>query len=141
MLLKKIVVQNVNNFLEPREQKLRRKVHRNRPQLLVAESLILHDNVRPHIAEVVTRKLRDYGWKVLLHVPYSPDVGPPDFDLFPKLKEPMRGRRSSSLEELSTDGTRDRRHMNKSGFLGGIIMLHYSCDSVIEKQGTILKDC
>ena len=31
-------------------------------------------------------------WKVLPHAPCSPDMSPPDFDLFPKLKGPMRGR-------------------------------------------------
>ena len=47
----------------------------------------------------------------------------PDFVLFPKLKEPKRGRRFSFLEERPADGTRDIRHMNKSGVLDGIIML------------------
>ena len=55
--------------------------------------------------------------------PYSPDMCSPDFDLFPELKEPMRGRRFSYLEELSIDGTRAIRYMNKSGVLDGIIML------------------
>ena len=50
-------------------QKLLRKVYKSRPQLLVAGSLILHDNARPHIADVVTNKLRDYGWEVLPHAP------------------------------------------------------------------------
>ena len=80
---------------------------------------ILHVYARPHIADVVTKKLRDYGWEVLPHAPYSPNMNPPDFDLFPKLKEPLRGRRFSSLEELSFDGTRAIRHMNKSGVLEG----------------------
>ena len=88
----------VTSVLEAREQTLRRKMHKNRPQLLVAGPLILHDNTRPH-------------------EPYSPDMSPSDFDLFPKLKEPMRRRRFSSLEELYTDGTRAIRHMNKSGVL------------------------
>ena len=57
------------NFLEPREQKLRRKMHNNRPQLLVAGSLILYDNARPHIADVVTKNLREYEWEVLHHAP------------------------------------------------------------------------
>ena len=86
MLLKKIIMQHMKNFLEPREQKLRRKMRTNRPQLLVAGPLILHDNDRPHIADVVAKRLRDYEWEVLLHAPYNPDMGPPDFDLFPKLK-------------------------------------------------------
>ena len=49
-------------------------------------------------------------------------MSPPDFDSFRKLKEPMRGRSFSSLEEVSTDGTRGNRHMNKNGVLDGIIM-------------------
>ena len=66
-------------------------MHKNRPQLLVAEPFILHDNARPHIADVVIKKDSDYGWELLPHIPYSPDMSPPDFDLFLKLKEPMHG--------------------------------------------------
>ena len=44
------------NFLEPQEQNLRRKMHKNRSQLLVAGPLILHDNVCPNITDVVTKK-------------------------------------------------------------------------------------
>ena len=58
------------------------KAH-ERPQLLVAGPFILHDNARPHTADVVTKKLGDNGWEVLPHVSYSPDTSPPDFDLFP----------------------------------------------------------
>ena len=47
----------------------------------------------------------------------------------------MRGRRLSSLEEHSTDGTRVIRHMNKSGVLDRIIIFPKRWDSVIEKQG------
>ena len=64
---------------------------KNRPQLLVAGPLVLHDNARLHITDVVTKKLCNYGWAVLPHAPYSPDMSPPYFDLFSKLKEPMRG--------------------------------------------------
>ena len=114
-MLLKIVVQHVKNFLEPRQQKFRRKMHKNRPQSLVARPLILHSNARMLIPNAETKKLRDYGWEALSHASYSPDMSPPDFDLFPKLKEPMRGRCLSTLEELSTDGTRAIRHMKKKG--------------------------
>ena len=90
---------------------------------------------RQRIALVVVEKLREYGWEVLPHPPYSPDMSPPDFDLFPKLKEPMRGRRYSSLEELSTTVTPAIRQMNKNGALDGIIKLPRRWDSVIQKQG------
>ena len=96
-------------------------MHKKRLQLLEAGPLIFHDNARPHIADIVTiKKLRDYGWEVLPHAPYSPDMSPLDSDLFPKTKEPMCGRRFSSLEELYTAVTQAIRHMNKSGVLNGI---------------------
>ena len=68
-------------LIEPREQKPHSKMHKNESHLLVAGSFILHENARPYIADVVTKKLRDYVWEVLPHAPYSPD-----FDLFTKLK-------------------------------------------------------
>ena len=80
MLLKKIVVQHEKNFLEPREQKLRRKMHENRPHLLVAGPLILRDNADAQSADVVTEILREYVREVLPHAPYSSDMSPPDFD-------------------------------------------------------------
>ena len=71
----------------------------------MAGPVILNDNARPHLADVVTKILRDYWWEVLYHAPYSPDMSPTDFELFPKLKQPLRGRSFFSLEELSTDVT------------------------------------
>ena len=54
-VLKEDIVQHVKNFLEPPEQNLRREMHKNRPQLLVAGPLVLHDSARPHIADVITK--------------------------------------------------------------------------------------
>ena len=56
------------------------------------------------LLDLLNRSRNDYGWEVLHHVPYSPDMSPPDFELFPKLKKPICGR-VTSLEELSTDVT------------------------------------
>jgi len=72
-------------------QILRRKMHKNQLDLLRDEPLILQDNARPHLGKVVTDLLSKYEWEVLPHAPYSPDMSPPDFNLFHKLKEPMRG--------------------------------------------------
>ena len=38
------------------------------------------------------------GFEVLLHLPYSPDVAPSDFYLFPKLKSNLRGTQFGSKE-------------------------------------------
>ena len=80
-------------------------MHKIRSDLLTRKPLILHDNARPHVGNIVTELLHQYEWEVLPHAPYSPDMSPPDYDLFPKLKEPMHGRRFFTLEELSAAGT------------------------------------
>jgi len=82
-------------------QKLRRKMHKNRLDLRGDGPLILHDNAGPHLGMVVTDLVSKYEWEVLPQAPYSPDMSPPDFGLFHKLKEPMRGHRFPSLEEVS----------------------------------------
>jgi len=48
-------------------------------------------NVRPLASGAVSEILEKYGWQVLPHPPYSPDMSSPAFDLFPKLKKPLRG--------------------------------------------------
>ena len=40
------------------------------------------------------------GIKTVPHRPYSPDLAPCDFCLFPKLKEKLRGCRYQTIEEL-----------------------------------------
>jgi len=119
--------------------KLPRKMHKARPDLLGDGPLILHDNARLHLGKAVTDLLSKYEWELLPHAPYSPDMSPSDFDLFPKLKEPMRGHRFSSLEEVSAAVTRAIRELNKSGTLNGIQNLSKRWDVVIEKQGDYME--
>jgi len=114
-------------------------MHKARPDLLGDGPLILHDNARLHLGKAVTDLLSKYEWELLPHAPYSPDMSPSDFDLFPKLKEPMRGHRFSSLEEVSAAVTRAIRELNKSGTLNGIQNLSKRWDVVIEKQGDYME--
>jgi hypothetical protein len=48
---------------------------------------VRQDNARPHASGAVSEILEKNGWQVLSHPPYSPDMSPPDFELFPKLKK------------------------------------------------------
>ena len=114
-------------------------MHKNRPDLLRDGSLILHDNARPHLGKFVTNLLSKYQCEVLLHAQYSPDMSPQDFDLFPKLKEPMRGHRFSSLEEVSAAVTLAIRRLKKSGTLNGRANLPKRWGAVIEKQGDYIE--
>jgi hypothetical protein len=65
---------------------------------------------------------------------------PPDFDLFPKLKKPLRGKRFSSIEEVSNEVTRVIRHINNNnGFLTGIQDLPKRWTSVIKHSGEYIE--
>jgi histone-lysine N-methyltransferase SETMAR len=99
-------------------EKLRPAIRKKRPLLLEEGPIVLHDNARPHVAEVVTTLLASYGWEVLEHPAYSPDLSPCDFFLFGKLKAKLRGQSfgtedainratKNALMELATGGLRE----------------------------------
>ena len=71
-------------------------------------------NARPQV------QYRKFWSHVLAHPPYSPDMSLPAFDLFPKLKEPLRGKRFRSIEEVTNEVTRVIRRINNEGVLTGI---------------------
>eukprot|EP01133_Synstelium_polycarpum_P027808 gene27808-33623_t len=54
--------------------------------------LLLHDNARPHVADIVKEKLVELKWTVLPHPPYSPDISPCDYYLFRSLEHFLRGK-------------------------------------------------
>jgi transposase len=47
---------------------------------------ILHDNALAHRALATRKKLAYLGFQFLDHPPYSPDLAPSDYQLFPGLK-------------------------------------------------------
>ena len=118
--------------LRPAIRKKRRPLHNARP-------LILHDNASCHKSERVTSLLSEYKWDVLPHPAYSPDLSPPDFDLFPKLKEPLRGIRFDDLDELEVEVAKQVRLLNFGCLATGIRELPKRWASVIEKQGCYIE--
>jgi len=77
-------------------------------------------NVRPNASGAVSEILEKYGWQVLAHLPYSLDMSPPAFDLFPELKKSLREKRFRSTEEVPNEVTRVIRRSNNEGVLTGI---------------------
>jgi hypothetical protein len=114
-------------------------MHKNWHDLRRDGPLILQDNAHPHLGKVVTDLLSKYEWEELPHPPYSPDMSPPDFDLFPKLKEPVRGHHFSSLDDVSAAVTWAIAGLNKNGTLNGIANLPRRWDAVMEKQGNYIE--
>lgn len=54
--------------------------------------IILHDNARPHVAQITQQKLSELGYEILSHPPYSPDLSPTDYHLFKHLDQFMQNK-------------------------------------------------
>jgi hypothetical protein len=75
-------------------QKLKARIQRVHPGM--QQLSLHHDNVRPHMSTQMTAEIHCLGFTVF----YSPDLATSDFDIFPKLKEHLRGHHFLSDNEL-----------------------------------------
>jgi len=73
-------------------RELREALKSKRRRKLRCGVLLLHDNAPAHTAGVATSVAAECGYELLPHPPYSPDLAPSDFYLFPLLKKHLRGR-------------------------------------------------
>ena len=97
-----------------------------------------YDNARSH-ASAVEDLLRRWQWKILEHPPYSPDMCSCDYDLFAKMKEPLRGTRHNTRDELIRAIERTIRNINKDGRADGERRLKNIWQKALNKGATILK--
>ena len=68
-------------------KKMKEFYNKKRPSKGWSEVHLLHDNTSSHKCEVVKSFLASEKVKVLNHAPYSPDLSPCDFFLFPRLNQ------------------------------------------------------
>ena len=59
-------------------------------------AFFLHDNAPAHVALATQKKLVYLGFQCLDHPPYSLDLAPSEYHLFPGLKEQLEGHHFSS---------------------------------------------
>ena len=100
--------------------KLKRAIYDKRPDLHAAQPILLHDNAGPHRRKDVLALLDKWGWEILTHPPYSPDLSPCDFYLFSQMKLPLRGQRFQSLEEINEAVKASLNAMTVRGLCDGI---------------------
>lgn len=85
--------------------RLRKRVIRVRPE--IAKTWILHhDNAPCHRAFSVSRFLTSKNIAVLPQAPYSPDMSPCDFFLFPQTKLVVKGTHFESITDIQNAVTR-----------------------------------
>jgi hypothetical protein len=65
-----------------------------------------------------------WRWAILEHPSHSPGIRPCDYDLFAKMKEPLRGTRHSTREEIIRAVGRLLLDINRSGHADGVTARH-----------------
>jgi histone-lysine N-methyltransferase SETMAR len=58
------------------------------------------DDARPHTAAATVNHIATFGWESLDHAPYSPDLAPNEFPVFPTFKWILEGRRFTTNEDV-----------------------------------------
>jgi len=97
--------------------RLREKVRRRRPQLWREQTRLLHhDNTPSHTSILAHRFPVKNKIAVIPHPPYSPDLAPCDFFLFPKMKLKPKGRRFDTIEEIQAESLRVHDTLTKKDF-------------------------
>ena len=81
--------------------------------------LFHHDNAPAHTSVVPTAKLVELGYELPPHPPYSPDLAPCDFFLFPNLKKSLAGQKFESNEEVIAATEAYFADLQKTCFLNG----------------------
>lgn len=115
--VKKMVLENRRLSLRKVMRRLREQVRRKRPELWRDNSWFLHhDNAPSQKAVIINEFFAKNATNVIEQPPYSPDLAPADFFLFPKLKLPLRGTRFHSVEEIKENSQRALRLISKNAF-------------------------
>ena len=97
--------------------------------------LFLHDNAPAHQALATQKKPAYLGFQCLHHPPYSPDLAPLDYHLFPELKKQLKGPHFlSDAEVIAAMETWLDRQPSKF-FLSGIQKLEQWAKGCIELRG------
>jgi hypothetical protein len=82
---------------------MREKIQHKYPDKWHNNSWALHhDNALAHTSLIVRQFLVSMKMTFIPHPPYSLDLAPCEFFLFPKMKLKLRGRHSDSNEEIQT---------------------------------------
>jgi len=97
--------------------------------------LFLHDNAPAHRALATQKKLAYLGFQCPYHPPYSPDLAPSDYHLFPGLKKQLKGHHFSSDAEVIAAAETWLDGQHSEFFLSGLQKLEHWAKKCIELRG------
>ncbi len=123
---------NAENYMELLK-KLKERIQKKRPLLWERQDptdshswrqvYIHQDNASPHTATISLTLMGESDLLMLPHPPYSPDLAPCDFFLFPYLKRQLHGQRFRTLPDLQAEIKKLLRQMDLELFQKAMLEL------------------
>ena len=105
----------------------------------VKDVVIQHDNARPHTSRQTQCALQQLELPTIPHPPYSPDLAPSDFFLFPLLKKHLKGNHYETDAETEADVRTWCRSQTPEFFADGMRKLVQRWRLCIERDGNYVE--
>jgi len=104
--------------------RLRDALRRKRPELWENQTWMLHhDNAPAHASLLICSYLAKHQTSVVSHLPYSPDLAPADFFLFPKIITIFKRRRFQTIEEIPETDEQLVHVLSSAGVAGRLMLI------------------
>lgn len=119
--------------------RLKQAIQEKRPELVNRKGIVFHhDNARPHTSLMTRQKLGEFGWEVLMHPAYSPDLAPSDYHLFRSMQNSLNGVRLASREACENFVSQFFNEKPRSFYSKGIMSLAEKWQKVVIQNGSYL---
>ncbi|KAL9910473.1 histone-lysine N-methyltransferase SETMAR-like isoform 1-T5 [Glossina fuscipes fuscipes] len=119
--------------------RLKIAIDQKRPELANRRGVVFHqDNARPHTSTVTRQKLRELGWEVLMHPPYSPDLAPSDYHLFLALQNFFNAKKLESREDCENRLLEFFANRDQDFYERVILKLPLKWQQIIQQNGAYL---
>lgn len=86
------------------------------------------------------KKFEELGYELLPHPPYSPDLAPSDYWLFPNLKRWLKGQRFYTDEEVKWETDAYFDGLSSASYKKGIEMFPDRCIKCIALKGNYVEE-
>mgnify|MGYP003623263763 CR=1 FL=1 len=116
------------------KNKLLPALREKRPEK-AARVLFHQDNAPAHRANITQAFLRENNFEVVAHAPYSPDLAPSDFWLFPTMKDTLRGRNFSSRAAIASAIFQWSKQTPREAFSAAMASWRRRCEKCVRVQG------
>ena len=107
--------------------------------LLQQDKTLQRDSVRVHTCKIAMDAVEQYGYKLILHPAYSPDLTTSDYFLFPNLKKDIRGCHFRSNKKVVVAVEEWVRDNDPGFFSSGLMALEHRWSKCIILEGKYTK--